>query len=196
MKIKLLICTLIMLAIPTGIPVEAAHGRGSTLKNAVVLIIRHAEDAAHGDGISPAGQARAEAYVDYFKTFSADGKPTKLDALFAARDSVRSHRPRLTLEPTARAFGLKIDSEFKTRQITELVREIENLPSGKNILICWRHSQIPQLLDALGAESKNLLPRGKWPGAVFGWLILLRYDESGRLVESKLIKENLTPPRS
>ena len=194
MKIKLLICTLIVLAISTGVPVEAARGRDPTLKDAVVLIIRHAEDAAHGDGISPAGQARAEAYVDYFKSFTADGKPTRLNFLFAAKDSVRSHRPRLTLEPTAKALGLKIDSEFKTREITELVREIESLPSGKNILICWRHSEIPRLLDALGAEPKNLLPRGKWPGAVFGWLILLRYDESGRLVESKLIKENL--PRS
>jgi len=31
-------------------------------KDAVVLIIRHAEDAGSGDGVSPIGQERAEAY--------------------------------------------------------------------------------------------------------------------------------------
>ena len=46
-------------------------------KDAVVLIIRHAEDADSGDGISPLGQQRAEAYKNYFlklrRRFQASG---------------------------------------------------------------------------------------------------------------------------
>ena len=43
-------------------------------KDAVVLIIRHAEDADTGPGISPRGQERAEAYKDYFLNFTVDSR--------------------------------------------------------------------------------------------------------------------------
>ncbi len=43
-------------------------------KNAVVLIIRHAEDAGSGEGVSPLGQERAEAYKNYFLNFTVDSK--------------------------------------------------------------------------------------------------------------------------
>ena len=63
-------------------------------KNSVVLIIRHAEDADSGDGISSLGQERAEAYKDYFVKFAVDSKGREPQAIFAAKDSTRSHRPR------------------------------------------------------------------------------------------------------
>jgi hypothetical protein len=73
-----------------------------------------------------------------------------------------------------------------------LIHEIDNLSTAGDIVICWRHSRIPKLLRMLGADSNRLLPKGKWPGDVFGWLVLLRYDDKGRLFESRVIKENLT----
>src|SRR5947207_15477121 len=81
-------------------------------KDAVVLIIRHAEDAGSGDGISPLGQERAEAYKDYFLKFTVDSKRREPQAIFAAKDSKKSHRPRLTVEPFAKAAQLKIDTRF------------------------------------------------------------------------------------
>src|SRR5437773_5520447 len=81
-------------------------------KNAVVLIIRHAEDAGTGDGISPLGQERAEAYKDYFLKFTVDSKPRGPQVIFAAKDSKKSHRPRLTIEPFAKAAQLKIDTRL------------------------------------------------------------------------------------
>jgi len=83
-------------------------------KNAVVLIIRHAEDAGSGDGISPLGQERAEAYKDYFLKFTVDSKPREPQVIFAAKDSKKSHRPRLTMEPFAKAAKLQIDTRFGT----------------------------------------------------------------------------------
>ena len=192
MTMKFLILVIVALTIPTGILAEESRGQDSKLKNRVILVIRHAEDAAHGHGISPAGAARAEAYVNYFKSFTVDGRPLKLKFVFAAADTSRSHRPRLTLEPTAQAFGLTIDTRFKTRQISELVHEIESLSAGGDILISWRHSLIPKLLLALGADPDRLLPKGRWPGDVSGWVVLLRYNDKGRLFESRVIKENLT----
>src|SRR5437763_2867863 len=80
----------------------AAHGQDGP-KNSVVLIIRHAEDADSGDGISPLGEKRAEAYENYFLNFTIDSKQLEPEVIFATKDSKKSHRPRLTMEPFAKA---------------------------------------------------------------------------------------------
>ena len=129
-----------------------------------------------GDGLAPAGKARAKAYVNYFKNYTVDGQPLKLDHLFAAADSKQSHRARLTLEPTSKKLGLAIDCQFEDLQFQKLADEIRTKMHGKNILICWHHGEIPQLVQALGADSDQLFQKGKWPDAVYNWVIELRYD--------------------
>src|SRR5881392_506869 len=167
-------------------------------KNAVVLIIRHAEDAGSGDGISPLGQERAEAYKDYFLKFTVDSKPREPQVIFAAKDSKKSHRPRLTMEPFAKAAKLQIDTRFGNNQSADLAADLRANQQGKVILICWRHPYIPPLLGALGANPKSFLPNGKWPGAVYNWVILLSFDQDGHLIpsSSKRIDEHLMPGRS
>ncbi|HEX3321427.1 MAG TPA: hypothetical protein VHR84_12045, partial [Terriglobales bacterium] len=108
-------------------------------KGSVVLIIRHSEDAGSGDGISPRGEQRAEAYKNYFLNFSVDSKRLEPDVVFAAKDSKKSHRPRLTVEPFAKAAQLKIDMRFGNNQSTELAADLRANQQGKVILICWRH---------------------------------------------------------
>lgn len=191
-KFKVLFCTLLALAIPAASFAQPWHDENSSaLRNAVILIIRHAEQSDDGYGLSLAGEDRARAYINYFKNFTVDGRPLKLDHLFAAKDSYNSHRPRLTIEPTAEELGLMVDSRFKNKQFLQLVDEIKSQPHGANILICWHHGTIPRLLRALGADPQRLLPNGKWPADMFDWLIQLRYDENGQLVDSKRINENL-----
>jgi hypothetical protein len=164
-------------------------------KNSVVLIIRHAEDAASGHGISSLGENRAETYKNYFLNFAVDSKRLEPNVVFAAQDSKKSHRPRLTLEPFATAANLKIDTRFGNNQSSELAGDLRANQQGKVILICWRHPYIPALLSALGAPPKNFLPNGKWPGAVFNWVILLSFDQDGRLIpsSSRRINERLMP---
>jgi broad specificity phosphatase PhoE len=193
MKFKLLFCGFLALAIPAAVFAQPRQdGNSGALKNAVILIIRHAEQPADGNGLSAAGEARAKAYVNYFKNFAVDGQPLKLDQLFAAKDSPNSHRPRLTIEPLAEELGLTVDSRFKNNQFSQLIDDIQNRPRGTNILICWHHGNIPHLLRALGADPNSLLHKGKWPNDVYDWLIQLRYDENGHLFESKRINENLS----
>ena len=164
-------------------------------KDAVVLIIRHAEDADSGDGISPLGEKRAEAYKNYFLNFTVDSKRLEPAVIFAAKDSKKSHRPRLTMEPFAKAANLKIDMRFGNDQSTDLAADLRANQQGKVILICWRHPYIPALLGALGANPKTFLPKGKWPGAVYNWVILLSFDQDGRLIasSSKRTNEHLLP---
>src|SRR5260370_5062640 len=89
-------------------------------KDAVVLIIRHAEDADSGEGISPRGQERAEAYKNYFLNFTVDSKRQEPAVIFAAKDSKKSHRPRLTMEPFPKEANLKIDTRFANHQYAAL----------------------------------------------------------------------------
>jgi hypothetical protein len=164
-------------------------------KDAVVLIIRHAEDAGSGDGISPLGEQRAEAYKDYFLKFTVDSKPREPQVVFAAKDSKKSHRPRLTVEPFAKAADLKIDTRFGNDQSADLAADLRANQQGKVILICWRHPYAPALLRALGANPETFLPNGKWPGSVYDWVILLSFDQDGRLIpsSSRRINEHLLP---
>jgi hypothetical protein len=164
-------------------------------KNSVVLIIRHAENGGPGRDLAPRGKERAEAYKNYFLNFTVDSKRLEPAVVFAAKDSKQSHRPRLTLEPFAKAAKLKIDARFGNNQSTELAAALRTTEQGKVILISWRHGDIPDLLRALGAKPEALLPRGKWPGSVYDWVILLSYDHDGRLItgSSKRINEHLLP---
>lgn len=167
-------------------------------KGAVVLIIRHAEDGGIGRALAPRGEQRAEAYKDYFLNFTVDSKRLEPNAVFAAKDSQKSHRPRLTMEPFAKAANVKIDTRFGNNDSNELAADLRANQQGKVILICWRHPYVPALLGALGANPKTFLPNGKWPGAVYNWVILLSFDQDGRLISSssKRINEHLMPDDS
>jgi hypothetical protein len=164
-------------------------------KNSVVLIIRHAEDGASDRGLTPRGQERAEAYKNYFLNFTVDSKRMQPNVIFAAKDSKKSHRPRLTVEPFAKAAKLQIDMRFGNNQSADLAADLRANQQGKVILICWRHPYMPALLSALGANSETFLPNGKWPGAVFDWIILLSFDQNGHLIpsSSRRTNEHLLP---
>ena len=190
MKFTLLFCGLWAAAMPAAIFAQSPHhGKSIALSNAAILIIRHAEKPAKGHGLNAAGNARAQAYVNYFRNFKIDGQPMQPDYLFAAADSKESHRPFLTIEPASKVLGLAIDSRFDSSQSRKLADEIRARSHGKLILICWHHGDIPQLIKALGADSGQMIPNSKWPDSVFNWVIQLRYDSDGRLVEAKRIKE-------
>ena len=129
-----------------------------SLAKATILIIRHAEKPDQGDGLSPAGTARANAYVNYFEHYQVNGTaPIKLTALFAAADSDASHRPSLTLEPLSQATDLPIDSQYKDHDYAKLVDALQSADHGKHLLICWHQGKIPDLVRALGADPDDVL---------------------------------------
>ena len=186
--------TAVFFASTLTLPADSQSGP----KDAVVLIIRHGEKPDTGRDLSPAGQQRAEAYIHYFQEFTVDSKPLRPDTIFAAKDSKDSERPRLTVEPFAQAEKLRIDTRFSSGQSTELSAALRATEQGKRILISWHHTDIPDLLRALGAKPKRLLPDGKWPDPVFGWVIMLSYDQDGRLIpaSTRRINEHLMPDDS
>jgi hypothetical protein len=194
MKTCLLFRTLLVLALQTALFAQApAPGPCEGLKDTVVLIVRHAEKPVHGRGLIPAGTARAKAYADYFRSYAVDGRPLKLDCLIATADTLRSHRPRLTLEPLSQAAGLPIDLRFLEGDAQGLADELRARPHGHAILIAWHHGEIAGLVRGLGADPARLIPGGTWPEGLYDLLIQLRYDAQGRLSEAKGIREHLMP---
>ena len=156
----------------------------SQLKNATVLIIRHAEKPEIGKHLAPAGVRRAQAYPGFFKSFTIDSHPVKIDHLFAAQESKNSDRCHESLLTLSNTLRLKIHRKFDLIESHQLAGKVRRTYSGQTVLICWHHGAIPRLLKAFGANPKTLLPGGKWPEDVFGWLIVLRYDRQGNLSAS------------
>jgi len=171
-------------------PVAAQAPSG--LSGTTLILIRHAEKPPEGSsdpGLIPTGYARAKAYANYFQNFSVDGKALKIDTLIATADSKKSNRPRLTVEPFSKASGLPIQQPFADKQVNELAASLAAGAPHRTILIAWHHGKMPDLLQALGADPKALLPGGAWPPQTFDWVMYLHYDESGHLDASRRIVE-------
>lgn len=177
-----------------GSPLHIQDG-DSALKNEVILIVRHAEKPESGDGLTEAGEKRAKAYIGYFKNYKVYGQPLKLEHIFAAMDSKKSHRPRLTVEPLAESLKMKLDTRFTDKEPDVIAKELKTHTFGHEILISWRHGEIPALIEALGGDAKKLVPETKWPDAVYDRVIELHFDSTGKFdpATSKMVKEHLMP---
>lgn len=187
----------IFLALNFGAAVFATNSPHlqSPLAGVTILIIRHAEKPDAGVGLTPEGTKRAQAYVAYFKSFRVDGKPLKLTHIFAASDSKKSHRPRLTVEPLATALHADLDLRFADKDPEALASDLQSHEYGKEILVCWRHGEIPALLQALGANPAAYVPEGKWPGKIYDRVIELHFNKDGKVdpLKSHLVFEHLMP---
>ena len=169
----------------------AEAGGESGLAGATLLVVRHAEKpTTAGDrGLSAVGDARARAYADYFRHLEIDGAPVHVGALLASADTDESARPRLTLEPLAKATELTVETPFANKQVKDFANWLQAGPPRGTVLIAWHHGKLAKLLAQLGADPTTLLPDGAWPEDVYDWLVVLRYDGAGRLVDSKRIIE-------
>ncbi|MEP6563981.1 MAG: flagellar basal body-associated protein FliL [Mesorhizobium sp.] len=166
------------------------------LADATVLIIRHAEKPDSGTGLSPAGEARAQAYVRYFQHLTLNGVAFRPDTLIATADSKNSARERLTLAPLSQALGIPLDLRFSNKDIAALVHALTSEAHRKSVLIAWHHGTLPQIIEALGGDPHAVLPDGFWPDNVFDAVVALRYDHGGKFIpgSEQLIHEDFANP--
>ncbi|AMQ87065.1 hypothetical protein [Pseudomonas glycinae] len=175
--------------------IYADHPAQSGLRNATVLIIRHAEKPTEGSVLNARGEERARAYADYFNPLKLDGQTLIPERLIAAGDSPESSRSRLTLTPLAERLNLSIEQPYINGEVHELVKLLRKSNQAPTVLIAWHHGHINKLLKAFGGDATALMGQGKWPDDVFDWLIVLRFDDEGRLIPSRSLKvqEHLLP---
>ncbi|MDH6126392.1 hypothetical protein [Kitasatospora sp. GP82] len=162
-------------ATPSSAPsaVPARTGTGDT----TVMIIRHGEkpDGSHpgldengrGDGhsLTDRGWQRARALPQLFDP--AGRKPltaglVRPARIYAATDQgphAGAHRMRQTVTPLAAHLGLTVDTTYAESQEAALATAAVSVPGP--VLICWEHSRIPAIVNALGASHTGV--PGTWP---------------------------------
>lgn len=150
-----------------------------------ILLMRHAEKT--GDpadkSLSSVGKTRAENLAQYIpETF---GKP---DAIFAARQSKHSNRSVETVEPLAAATGNTLDKSYKDDDYGALVERLTSDPglTGKSVVVCWHHSDLPEIAEALGAPPGSY-PK-PWDPTVFNMIIDMRFAPGSQPEISQIIE--------
>jgi hypothetical protein len=134
----------------------------------LILLIRHAEKPA-GDfggvtedgradphGLSVRGWQRAGALAAWLAGPQAAGAGIAPSALYAAADEGRSHRPYDTLRPLAQSLGLPIrplPSEVDPAETAAVIEAAQG-----NVLVCWRHRELPALARALLSAATSSVP--------------------------------------
>ncbi|MBS0615457.1 MAG: hypothetical protein JSR58_02765 [Verrucomicrobia bacterium] len=150
---------------------------------AQVLIVRHAEKDPVTRGLTAQGEERAAALAYYLTQTNyllGFGPPA---ALFASRAVPISDRivPRTieTLMPLSQLMGMPIHSPYNGYQVNEMANLILNNPkyNGKNIVICWNHSSIHDLVNAFGYQLPFdcTFNQHKYPDCRFDLVISLIY---------------------
>lgn len=174
-----------------------AHKKDETsgLSNVTVLIVRHAEKPDQGPLLNPRGEQRAAAYASYFDPLQLNGISTVPQRLIATSDSKDSARPRLTLTPLSQRLQLPIEQPYADNDVDKLVKSLRKDNGAKTVLIAWHHGHIDKLIAAFGGDGQALTGMKKWPESVYDWLIVLRFDEQGQLIESRSqkVQEHLLP---
>lgn len=173
----------------------AQSSDGPGLRNVTVLIIRHAEKPDVGRELNARGEQRAAAYADYFNPLKLAGQTLTPQRLIAAGDSPESVRSRLTLTPLAERLHLPIEQPYENGDFAQVVKTLRKSNQAQTVLIAWHHSHINQLIKAFGGDGPALTGQRKWPDNVYDWLIVLRFDDKGKLIQShsQKIQEQLLP---
>ncbi len=192
---RLIILALGAALIATAAPAQAKHHHksvqaGDGLAGATLLLVRHAEKPESGQGLTPAGEARARAYASYFRHFAleAGGPPARIDAVVATLDTPKSARPRLTVEPIAHALGVPVQQPVANEDVTGLADWLHHGAPKRTVLIAWHHGKLPKLLEALNAGCAGVVP-DKWPDEVYDWVVVVRYGKDGTSKSCKLVEE-------
>ena len=149
----------------------------------LILVMRHAEkpDDPKDPDLSKAGFDRANALSTYLPaTF---GKP---DNIFAAAITKHSARPYETVEPLSKRVGEPIDATIADTDYEVLATDLLNSGTytGRRIVVCWHHGNIPSLMQALGAAQGEY--PSPWDPAVFNLILKIEFTHSGSLVVTQV----------
>lgn len=160
---------------------------GAAALPAQIILIRHADEPTdpHDPNLSPAGVQRAERLVPFITSdpvMTRFGLPVAVFATRTTRDG-NGRRTQETVAPLAQALKLPVQTPFTARDFAALAKRVLGDPAyvGKTVLICWNHTEIPQLASALGVRPRP----PKWKVGVYNLVYLITYhDDKATLATS------------
>ena len=132
---------------------------------ASLVLIRHGEKSRDSDdkSLTVDGQHRAE-YLSrcaaHATSALALGPPTAIMASTVRPG--KSHRPRDTVAPLARALSLSVDLSVDKEDSPGFARAVqEKLSCNGTVLVAWQHEDIPDLVKALAPPNRKSFT--DWP---------------------------------
>ncbi|KAJ4298922.1 hypothetical protein N0V90_004165 [Kalmusia sp. IMI 367209] len=139
-----------------------------------VYLIRHGEKPDDGNGLSAVGQQRAQCLRSVFGATS-QYQITHIMAQTPKSDGKRQ-RPYDTVKPLADDLGLTVDISCD-RDDSKCVEDVvKGYTASGNILICWEHDALSDIVDELGAKKDNV---PQYPDDAFNiiWTDPYPYDD-------------------
>lgn len=178
-------------------PIDAACRHNSSSR---VVVIRHCDkDSKSRRHCSARGFQRAKWLPSLFV---GDQQRWPVPAWLIARAPEPKHyvqRSVETLEPLSAIIGVPIVQNYSATSVDALIDHVLYLVRsgklcGKLALVCWKHEQIPRIVEALGYHPlgghRNKLGRWSWKGKDYDTAVDINFtlsDDtwhvSGRLVE-------------
>lgn len=154
-----------------------------------ILILRHAEKPNTGQGLSERGEQRAQLIADYIP--NVFGEP---DYIYAAGGTLKSMRPFLTIMPLWNRFkDVILDTTFEDRHVDNVATQISKITVNhhKNIVICWHHGQIPELLNWFCHFGKiDHDYNDPWPEEDYSSIYQILIDKHGKIELNKHSMDN------
>lgn len=129
-----------------------ANSSGST-----VYLIRHGEKPSDGsNGLSAQGVQRSQCLVNVFGS-SSSYNIGYIMAETPESDGSRA-RPLDTVTPLANSLGLTVDTSCGRDDSDCVANVVDNYGGSGNILICWEHGQLTDIVEALGDQNAPEYP--------------------------------------
>ena len=119
-----------------------------------------------------------KSFGGHYNAIKNQGQPPRLakpDFLFASQASDDSNRPVETITPLSVALQLQINAKHPSEDYAKVVADIRTSAkyAGKTVLVCWHHSTIPALANALlNCKGKMNLT---WSSEVFDQIWQITY---------------------
>ncbi|MGR4878739.1 hypothetical protein ACIPUC_04775 [Streptomyces sp. LARHCF249] len=153
-------------------PARPAPGAQAGAKDALIMVIRHAEKPYAGDSgwdeegeddpgsLAGRGWRRAEELPRLFPPARGSSLPRPAAVFAAGGKGTAPARCKQTVAALATALRTPARAEFAVGAEPALVRAALLAPMP--VLVCWEHSGIPRLVRALGAHEVLGVP-ATWP---------------------------------
>ncbi|MGI8815688.1 MAG: hypothetical protein ACR2G2_10580 [Pseudonocardia sp.] len=136
-----------------------------------------ADGQQNAHSLTVAGWKRAGALVELFGSLRSD-PPTGLhrpDAIYAADGHQAGNRMVQTVAPLAKRLKKELNRSHDKGDLVSLVGDI--LHNSGTALVCWEHSEIPDIVGKLGKVSPK--PPSSWPSDRFDMVWVLTRNGVG-----------------
>jgi hypothetical protein len=147
--------------------------------------MRHAEEPSDpkNPDLAMEGRLRADRLAIFVPV--QFGEP---DFVLSASPNKLSVRAFLTMRPLSLAIKERIDTSFKANKNLTLATHLfsDSIYVGKLVVICWTHSEIPALANALNARRRDY--PDPWDETVFNLILQLDYRRRENPTTTKVVQ--------